>query len=59
MMVKIDAEAARDLLLEMPHMEKRLHDAGLHAAAHKMNEALNIAGWALAEKLEAKDQPHD
>lgn len=41
----------REIGVEMSGIERRLHDAGLHGTAHKVNAAQQELGWEAARRL--------
>jgi hypothetical protein len=43
-----------ELLVEMQKMQRKLHDAGFSNAAHKVNDAMNMVGWTLADRLDLR-----
>lgn len=52
--------AVREESVELVNMQRRLHDAGLHATAHLVNKASQRLGWEAEEvfaRLEGRTPP--
>ena len=48
-----DYDACRMLILDLQALQSRAHRIGMVLTAHALNEAMNKAGWELAEDMEA------
>ncbi len=49
---KIVHDTVREVSVAIVEIERKLHNAGLHATAHKVNEATKKLGWEAAERIE-------